>query len=94
MTLTMHLGQFVAGLSPNHVPEEAARIARVDGWLKTPVPARRVYALAAAMGLATYIIVYGWGNLVGLIFCAAVRAAIAQKPKLISNPATQLKVKS
>ncbi|MSO99617.1 MAG: MmgE/PrpD family protein [Acetobacteraceae bacterium] len=29
MTLTKHLGQFVADLSPNHLPEEAARIARI-----------------------------------------------------------------
>ena len=29
MTLTKHLGQFVADLSPNHIPEEAARIARI-----------------------------------------------------------------
>lgn len=27
--LTQHLGQFIADLSPNHIPEEAARIARM-----------------------------------------------------------------
>lgn len=27
--LTQHLGQFVADLSPNHIPEEAARVARM-----------------------------------------------------------------
>jgi 2-methylcitrate dehydratase PrpD len=34
MTLTKHLGRFVADLSPNHIPDEAARIARM-GFIDT-----------------------------------------------------------
>src|SRR3954462_14930693 len=34
MPLTQHLGQFVADLSPNRIPEEAARIARI-GFIDT-----------------------------------------------------------
>jgi 2-methylcitrate dehydratase PrpD len=34
MTLTKHLGQFVADLSPNHLPEEAVRVARM-GFIDT-----------------------------------------------------------
>jgi 2-methylcitrate dehydratase PrpD len=34
MTLTRHLGQFVAELSPNRLPEEAARVARM-GFIDT-----------------------------------------------------------
>jgi 2-methylcitrate dehydratase PrpD len=34
MPLTQHLGQFIADLSPNHVPDEAARIARM-GFIDT-----------------------------------------------------------
>ena len=34
MTLTKSLGQFVADLSPNRLPEEAARIARM-GFIDT-----------------------------------------------------------
>lgn len=34
MTLTKHLGQFVADLSPNRLPEEAARVARM-GFIDT-----------------------------------------------------------
>jgi len=34
MPLTQHLGQFVADLSPNHLPEEAVRVARM-GFIDT-----------------------------------------------------------
>src|SRR3984885_5394568 len=34
MTLTKHLAQFVADLSPNHLPEEAVRVARM-GFIDT-----------------------------------------------------------
>ena len=34
MALTKHLGQFVADLSPNHLPEEAVRVARM-GFIDT-----------------------------------------------------------
>jgi 2-methylcitrate dehydratase PrpD len=34
MTLTKHLGQFVADLSPNHLPDDAVRIARM-GFIDT-----------------------------------------------------------
>jgi 2-methylcitrate dehydratase PrpD len=34
MALTQHLGQFVADLSPNHLPEEAVRVARM-GFIDT-----------------------------------------------------------
>jgi 2-methylcitrate dehydratase PrpD len=34
MELTKHLGRFVADLSPNHIPEEAARVARM-GFIDT-----------------------------------------------------------
>src|ERR1700712_3004680 len=34
MTLTEHLGRFVADLSPNHLPEEAVRVARM-GFIDT-----------------------------------------------------------
>jgi 2-methylcitrate dehydratase PrpD len=34
MELTQHLGQFVADLSPNHLPEEAVRVARM-GFIDT-----------------------------------------------------------
>src|ERR1043166_7334180 len=34
MTLTKHLGQFVADLSPNHLPDEAVRVARM-GFIDT-----------------------------------------------------------
>ena len=43
----------------------SAALARITAWSTAPAGARRIYVVAAAIGLATYLLVYGPGHLLG-----------------------------